>query len=165
LFSYTQLNKLPSHEHCRLFVHQVIREDAQLLFGFASKKEREIFRLLITVSGVGPNTARMMLSSMNPEEIQKAIAEANDQVLKSIKGIGLKTAQRIIIDLKDKIGIDFSGEEKFLIKDNRIKDEALTALVTLGFPKSAVVKLLDKIISANTPQSVEELIKFALKNL
>jgi holliday junction DNA helicase RuvA len=165
LHSYSRLNNLPYKENCRIFIHQVIREDAHILFGFSSKKEREIFRLLITVSGVGANTARMMLSSMTPEEIQKAIAEANDNALKSIKGIGLKTAQRIIIDLKDKIGIDFTGEEKFLLKDNRIKDEALTALVTLGFPKSAVLKLLDKILATNAPQSVEELIKYALKNL
>ena len=165
LFTYSELNSLAAKENCKLFIHQVIREDAHVLYGFFSKKEREIFRLLITVSGVGANTARMMLSSMNPDEIQKAIADANVNALKIIKGIGIKTAQRIIIDLKDKIGLDFTGEEKFLLKDNRMKDEALNALVMLGFQKTAVEKVLDKLLSSGTLNRVEDLIKQALKNL
>lgn len=165
LFSYSALNSLPSRENCSLFIHQVIREDAQLLFGFSTKKEREIFRLLITVSGVGANTARMMLSSMNPDEIQASIAEANVNALKNIKGIGIKTAQRIIVDLKDKIGSELTGDENFLRKDNRTKDEALNALVTLGFSKSTVEKVLEKILSAGTQLNVEDLVKQALKNL
>ncbi len=165
LFTYSELNSLAAKENCKLFIHQVIREDAHVLYGFFSKKEREIFRLLITVSGVGANTARMMLSSMNPDEIQKAIADANVNALKNIKGIGIKTAQRIIIDLKDKIGLDFTGEEKFLLKDNRMKDEALNALVMLGFQKTAVEKVLDKLLSSGTLNRVEDLIKQALKNL
>jgi Holliday junction DNA helicase RuvA len=156
---------LPTRENCCLYNHQVIREDAQLLFGFSTKKEREIFRLLITVSGVGANTARMMLSSMNPDEIQASIAEANVNSLKNIKGIGIKTAQRIIVDLKDKIGSDLTGDENFLRKDNRTKDEALNALVTLGFSKSTVEKVLEKILSAGKQLNVEDLVKQALKNL
>lgn len=165
LFSYSQLNALPSRENCSIFIHQVIREDAHIMYGFFSKTERDIFRLLITVSGVGANTARMMLSSMNPEEIRKAIADANVNALKNIKGIGIKTAQRIIIDLKDKIGLDHSGDENFLLKDNSLKDEALNALVTLGFPKSAVEKVLEKLLSTGAQLNVEDLIKQALKNL
>ena len=165
LYSYSQLNALPSKENCNLFIHQVIREDAHILFGFHTKLEREIFRMLITVSGVGANTARMILSSMNPEEISKAIADSNVNALKNVKGIGLKTAQRIIIDLKDKIKLDSSADDNFLLKDNRIKDEALNALVTLGFPKSSVDKVLEKILSAGTQLNVEALIKQALKNL
>lgn len=165
LHTYSQLNTIPSKDRCNLYVHQVIREDAHILYGFFTETERDVFRLLITVSGVGANTARMMLSSMNPDEIRKAIADANVNVLKNIKGIGIKTAQRIIIDLKDKIGLGSSGTENLLLKDNRIKDEALNALVTLGFPKSAVEKVLEKLLSASTQQSVEDLIKLALKNL
>ncbi len=165
LYSYSQLKALPSKENCNLFIHQVIREDANILYGFYSKIERDIFRLLITVSGVGANTARMMLSSMNPDEIRKAIADANVNALKNIKGIGIKTAQRIIIDLKDKIGLDNTGDDNFLLKDNRMKDEALNALVTLGFPKSAVEKILEKILSTGNQYNVEDLVKLALKNL
>lgn len=165
VYSYSQLNALQSKENCNLFIHQVIREDANILFGFHSKKEREIFRLLISVSGVGANTARMMLSSMNPDEIQQSIADANVNALKNIKGIGLKTAQRIIVDLKDKIKLEGTGEENFLLKDNRIKDEALNALVTLGFPKSAVEKVLEKLLSSGTQHTIEDLVKQALKNL
>jgi Holliday junction DNA helicase RuvA len=165
LFSYSQLNSLASKDNCNIFIHQVIREDAHILFGFYTKTERDIFRLLITVSGVGANTARMMLSSMNPDEIRKAIADANVNALKNIKGIGIKTAQRIIIDLKDKIGLDTTGNENLLLKDNRIKEEALNALVTLGFPKSSIEKVLEKLLSAGVQQSVEDLIKQALKNL
>jgi Holliday junction DNA helicase RuvA len=165
LYTYSDLNSLTNKEICNLYIHQAIREDAHVLFGFFTKKEREIFRLLITVSGVGANTARMMLSSMNPDEIQKAIADANVNTLKNIKGIGIKTAQRIIVDLKDKLGSDLLGDENFLLKDNRTKDEALNALVTLGFSKSAVEKVLEKIISTGTQHNVEDLVKQALKNL
>jgi Holliday junction DNA helicase RuvA len=165
LNTYSQLNSSASKDNCNLFVHQVIREDAQLLFGFYTKLEREIFRLLITVSGVGANTARMILSSMNPDEISKAIADSNVNALKNVKGIGLKTAQRIIVDLKDKINLSSTGDENFLLKDNRIKDEALNALVTLGFPKSTVDKVLDKLLSTGNQYNVEDLVKQALKNL
>ena len=149
----------------KLFLHFVVREDAHLFFGFFSPKEREIFRLLITVSGIGANTARMMLSSLNPTELQKAIAEGNVSILQGIKGIGLKTAQRVIVDLKDKIKIDGTIDEKFLMVNNTIKEEALSALVTLGFTKSAIEKMIDKLLSVKSDMTVEELIKLTLKNI
>jgi holliday junction DNA helicase RuvA len=165
LHTYSELNGLPNRDICNLYVHQAIREDAHVLYGFFTKTEREIFRQLITVSGVGANTARMMLSSMNPDEIRKAIADANVNALKNIKGIGIKTAQRIIVDLKDKIGSGLTGDENFLAKDNRTKDEALNALVTLGFPKSSVEKVLEKLLTSGNQYNVEGLIKQALKSL
>ena len=149
----------------KLFLHFVVREDAHLFFGFFNVRERDIFRLLITVSGIGANTARMMLSSLNPLELQKAIADGNVTVLKGVKGIGLKTAQRVIVDLKDKIGIVGTMDEKFLLANNTTKDEALSALVTLGFAKSSVDKLLDKLLTAKPDMTVEELIKQTLKNV
>jgi Holliday junction DNA helicase RuvA len=149
----------------RLLVHEVIREDAHLLFGFADSEEREIFRQLISVSGIGAATARMMLSSLSPADVEKAIAEANVNLLKSVKGIGLKTAQRIIVDLKDKVGKQASAGEIFAPADNTKRQEALSALVMLGFARSAVVKVLDKIIPEEKNLTVEDLIKRALKNL
>ncbi len=149
----------------KLYLHFVVREDAHLFFGFFTEKEREIFKLLITVSGIGANTARMMLSSLNPIELQKAIAEANVTILQGIKGIGLKTAQRVIVDLKDKIKIESLTNEKFLVVNNTIKDEALSALVTLGFSKSTVEKMLDKLLTVRSDMTVEELIKLTLKNV
>jgi len=166
--TYSQVfdfKKDKDHDNLKLFLHFVVREDAHLLFGFFTTKEREIFRQLITVSGIGANTARMMLSSLNPLEIQRAIAEGNVNVLKGVKGIGLKTAQRVIVDLKDKIGLDATTDEKFLFANNRTKEEALSALVTLGFAKSTVDKLLDKLLTAKPEMTVEELIKQTLKNV
>jgi holliday junction DNA helicase RuvA len=166
--TYSQVfeaKKTNDHESLKLFLHFVVREDAHLFFGFFTVKEREIFRQLITVSGIGANTARMMLSSLNPLEIQKAIAEGNVNVLKGVKGIGLKTAQRVIVDLKDKIGLESSSDEKFLFANNRIKEEALSALVTLGFAKSTVDKILDKLHASKPDMTVEELIKQTLKNV
>ena len=116
------------------------REDAHQLFGFADKEERDIFSLLISVSGIGANTARMMLSSLSPSEIEKAIIESNVNLLKSVKGIGLKTAQRVIVDLKDKVGKQAGTGEIFTFEDNTKREEALSALVMLGFAKSAVIK-------------------------
>jgi Holliday junction DNA helicase RuvA len=168
LNTYSQVfdyQKSSNHETLKLYLHFVVREDAHLFFGFFSVKEREIFRQLITVSGIGANTARMMLSSLNPLEIQKAIAEGNVNVLKGVKGIGLKTAQRVIVDLKDKIGLDAASDEKFLFANNRTKEEALSALVTLGFAKSAIDKMLDKLLAAKPEMTVEELIKQTLKNV
>lgn len=162
LNTYSQLKE---GEETTLFLEQIIREDANLLYGFFDKSEREIFRLLISVSGIGANTARMMLSSLNTNEIKNAIETGNVNVLKSIKGIGLKTAQRTIIDLKDKIGKADVGENILEPSHNTIRDEALSALVMLGFNKSAIEKTLDKITKSNNNLSVEELIKQALKNL
>jgi len=148
-----------------LFIHQVVREDAHLLYGFSEKAERELFRLLISVSGIGSNTARMMLSSLSIKELKNAILTGNVNILKSIKGIGLKTAQRIIIDLKDKIVKSVSESDIFDDQSNTKRDEALSALVMLGFNKLAVEKNLDKMILEEANLSVEEMIKLALKRL
>ncbi|MDR2039595.1 MAG: Holliday junction branch migration protein RuvA [Bacteroidales bacterium] len=164
LNTYTALQpSLGTATMCKLYLHHVVREDAQLFYGFFEKQERSLFRLLITVSGVGAGTARMILSSLSPAELQKAISEGNANVLKNVKGIGLKTAQRIIVDLKDKIGAAIIAEDKFLISNNTSKEEALSALVNLGFTKASVEKILDKIIAANPSVTVENLIKEALK--
>ncbi len=148
-----------------LFVHQVVREDAHILYGFAEKAERELFRLLITVSGIGSNTARMMLSSLSIKELKNAILTGNVNILKSIKGIGLKTAQRLIIDLKDKIVKSGSETDIFADQSNTKREEALSALVMLGFNKLAVEKNLDKMIHEEEDLSVEGMIKLALKRL
>jgi Holliday junction DNA helicase RuvA len=163
--SVSTYSQIQSFKEIKLLIHLIVREDAHLLYGFYSKLERDIFRFLISVSGIGANTARMMLSSLTPEEIQQAILTSNVSLLTSIKGIGTKSAQRIILDLKDKLSHEAAGEEIFTLKDNRIKDEALSALVMLGFSKSAVEKVILKILSENKEIVVEELIKKALKSL
>jgi len=163
--SVNTFSKLDGKTEIKILVHEVIREDAHQLFGFADKEERDIFRLLISVSGIGANTARMMLSSLSPSEIEKAIIESDVNILKSIKGIGLKTAQRVIIDLKDKVGKQAATGEIFTFADNTKREEALSALVMLGFAKSAVTKVLDQIIREEKNLTVEDLIKRALKNL
>ncbi len=163
--SLTTFSRLENKSEYKILVHEVIREDAHLLFGFADREERDIFRQLISVTGVGASTARMMLSSLNPVEIETAILESNVNVLKSIKGIGLKTAQRIIVDLKDKLGKQAFAGEIFESADNTKREEALSALVMLGFAKSAVSKILDRIVREQKNLSVEEMIKAALKNL
>ncbi len=162
LFSYTKLEGL---EEATVLIHEVIREDAHQLYGFVTREERNVFRLLISVSGVGANTARMMLSSIDPAGIEKAILQADVNALKGIKGIGLKTAQRIIVDLKDKIGKAGGSGEIFDVADNTLRDEAFTALVMLGFPKNNVGKVLDKLVSEEKDLTVEMLIKKALKIL
>jgi len=163
--SLTTFSKLEGKKEYKILVHEVIREDSHQLFGFADNEERDIFRLLISVSGVGANTARMMLSSLNPGEIEKAILGSDSNLLKSVKGIGLKTAQRIIIDLKDKLGKHAGSDEIFTFADNTNREEALSALVMLGFAKSAVSKVLDKIVRDEKNLSVEDMIKRALKNM
>ncbi|HFS67523.1 MAG TPA: Holliday junction branch migration protein RuvA [Flavobacteriia bacterium] len=157
---------IPDNENLMLFTHFIVREDAQTLYGFASKLEREIFRLLISVSGVGPSTARVMLSSMTTEQIQQAIASSDIGAIQSVKGIGAKTAQRVIIDLKDKIVKTYGlTEESFETNHNTIKDEALSALEVLGYTKRQVDKLVQKIIQETPNISLEDVIKKALKNL
>lgn len=163
--SLTTYSQLESPTRARLYIHQVIREDAHVLFGFFSIAERELFRMLISVSGIGPNTARMMLSSLSPEDLQQAILTGNTSVLQRIKGIGSKTAQRVVIDLRDKVGKEKGSGEFFPVKDNRIKDEALSALVILGFNKSDADKVLSKILLSEANLSLEDLIKKALKQL
>jgi len=163
--SLTTYAQLESHSNVKLFLHQVIREDAHLLFGFFTRQEREMFRLLLTVSGIGANTARMMLSSLTSEDIQQAILVGNASLLQGIKGIGTKTAQRVIIELRDKIGKEKGPGELFAIKDNRLKEEALSALIILGFNKNEADKVVSKIIIAEKNLTLEELIKKALKQL
>jgi len=163
--SLTTFSRLEGKSDYKVLVHEIIKEDSHQLFGFAEREERDIFRLLISVTGVGANTARMMLSSLNPAEIEKAIIGSDVDILKSVKGIGLKTAQRIIVDLKDKLGKQAGSSEIFAFTDNTRREEALSALVMLGFAKSAVTKILDKIVRENKNLTVEEMIKGALKNL
>jgi Holliday junction DNA helicase RuvA len=152
----------------KLLTHFSVKEDAHTLYGFHTEKERTMFRLLISVNGVGPNTARLILNSLTPEEIAGAILAGNVPVLKNVKGIGEKSAQRIIVDLKDKVGKESSSPSATLIfnTDNRSKTEALSALVNLGFAKNTAEKALEKALkSAGPDAAVEELIKVALKNL
>ena len=163
--SLTTFSKLEHKSEFKVLVHEVIREDAHLLFGFAEEEEREIFRLLISVTGVGASTARMVLSSLPALEIERAITTGDVNALKSVKGIGLKTAQRIIVDLRDKVGKSSTGSEIFNISDNTNRDEALSALVMLGFAKNAVSKVLDNIVREEKNLTVEDMIRKALKNL
>ena len=157
-------SKLPEKEDCRILVHLQITEDAHTLFGFADEDERRLFRALISVSGVGCNTARMMLSSMPPAEITESIVRENIARLKSIKGIGEKSAMRLIVELKDKLKKD--GYATAATGSSRIREEASSALVTLGFSKVAVDKILDTLLrdSASTI-TIEGLVKEALKRL
>lgn len=158
--TYSSLDEQPVS---RLYLHHFVREDAELLYGFADKVEREIFRLLISVSGVGANTARLILSSMSPPEVKKAILSGNVPALQNIKGIGAKSAQRIIVDLRDKVGKAGAPDELFQPQDNTTRDEALSALVALGFPRKTVEKSLERIMKGGQEQSVEEVVKAALK--
>jgi len=163
--SLNTFSKIGDSELCLLFTHFVVREDAQLLYGFKEKSERELFRLLISVSGVGSSTAMMILSSLSPDETKNAIMTSDVNTLKSVKGIGAKSAERIIVDLKDKIGKVESSDNLSMFSNNTIKEEALSALVMLGFSKIPADKALTKIISQNPDVTVEELIKKTLKNL
>lgn len=163
LNTYTRIG---DQESCLLYVHLVVREDAMILFGFADQEERELFRQLISVSGVGANTARLILSSLSPQEVIQAIGMANVPLLQKIKGIGAKTAQRIVVDLKDKVGKGLVPQEKLGFLHNTKKDEALSGLIILGFPKMLAEKTLAKIIEKEgTDLTVEELIKLALQML
>lgn len=163
--SLNTFSKIGDSELCLLFTHFVVREDAQLLYGFKEKSERELFRLLISVSGVGSSTAMMILSSLSPDETKNAIMMSDVNTLKSVKGIGAKSAERIIVDLKDKIGKVESSDNLSMFSNNTIKEEALSALVMLGFSKAPAEKALTKIISQYPDVTVEELIKKTLKNL
>ena len=163
--SLNTFSLLPSDELVILYTHLSVKEDSHTLFGFINKTEREIFRLLISVSGVGPSIARTMLSSMTTDEIQQAIASGNVGVIQSVKGIGTKTAQRVLVDLKDKISKTFAADEVSFAESNTNKNEALSALEVLGFNKKQSEKVLDKILLEGNTASVETLIKKALKNL
>jgi Holliday junction DNA helicase RuvA len=165
--SLNTFTKIGDKEKCKLFTEQVyVRDDMPRFFGFADIAERNLFRQLVSVSGVGGTSALLMLSSLSADEIQNAIATGNVSLLKSVKGIGEKTAQRIIVDLKDKIGKGGLSSDFFMSSNNILKEEALSALVMLGFNKGAADKVLDKIIrTEGTGQTVEQLIKASLKNL
>jgi len=156
---------LPEDENVVLYTYLSIREDAHTLFGFINKTEREIFKLLISVSGVGPSIARTMLSSMTSEEIQNAIATENVALIQSVKGIGVKTAQRVIVDLKDKILKTFDIDEVSVRTSNTNRDEALSALEVLGFQRKQSDKIITAVLKENPDASVEKIIKLALKNL
>ncbi len=163
--SLNTYSNLPNEELIFLYTHLSVKEDSHTLYGFISKVEREIFRLLISVSGVGPSIARTMLSSMTTDEIQQAIASGNVGVIQSVKGIGVKTAQRVLVDLRDKIASTFGVGEVSIFESNTNKNEALSALEVLGFNKKQAEKVLEKVLKENSSASVEVLIKQALKNL
>jgi Holliday junction DNA helicase RuvA len=152
-------------QEVKLYTHLAVREDAHVLYGFHSQREKELFLQLITVSGVGANTARMILSSLSTDEAIEAIATGKSNILQSVKGIGTKTAQRIVIDLRDKVGKSDGFAEKSSISYNTIKEEALSGLLVLGFNKVAAEKMLEKIFQSNPAITVEKLIKEALKVL
>ena len=161
--SLTTFSAIGPAESIMIFTQHIVREDAQLLYGFATKEEREMFNHLISVSGIGPNTAMIMLSSLSPEEVAHAIQTDDVKTIQGVKGIGIKTAQRVIIDLKDKmLKITFSSENVFA-QNNTNRFDALTALVSLGFDKKTVEKAIDKISTGE--ETVEQLIKQALKIL
>jgi Holliday junction DNA helicase RuvA len=164
LATYSQLK---DDEEITLLTYYIIKEDAQILYGFMNEEERELFKLLLSVNGIGPNTARLILSSMSVGEVLNAIATENVRAIQSIKGIGAKTAQRVIIELKDKTKkANWSAESKISVSYNNNKYEALSALLALGFPKTGAEAVLDKIIKAEGLNlSVEDMIKKALKLL
>ncbi|MFB6305886.1 MAG: Holliday junction branch migration protein RuvA [Flavobacteriales bacterium] len=164
--SLNTYSALPDNEDCKLYTKLIVREDAQELYGFHSREEREIFLNLIAVSGVGANTGIMILSSLNPDEVRNAIAEGDTNTLKNIKGIGARSAQRIIVDLKDKIGKQENISESTTSQSNTLKNEALSALIALGIPDQKAEKTLKEVTrKQNKDISVEQLVKLTLKKL
>lgn len=162
--SLTTYSAIEHAERAKLFVHHVVREDAQLLYGFAERVERELFRLLIGVSGVGGNTARTILSTYSPAELQNIISTGNAVLLKNVKGLGLKTAQKIIVDLSGKLtGLDTGGAPA--AGSSEQAEEALAALTMLGFSKAAADKALRAVLRSAPAASAEELVRMALKEL
>ena len=158
-------SQIGNSEELLLFTHLHIKEDSHTLYGFVTQNERSIFRLLISISGIGPSIARTMLSSMDPHEIQKSILGENLEAIKSIKGIGLKTAQRVLIELKDKVQKIQGFDENLQSKSNTIKEETLSALEVLGYSRRQTEKVIDNIIQSHPESSIEELIKSALNKL
>jgi Holliday junction DNA helicase RuvA len=162
LNTYTNLS---GQKNTRLYIYEAIREDAHVLFGFSEKQERELFLLLISVSGIGAGTARMILSSMTVQELTNVIASGNSDMLKTVKGIGLKTAQRVIVDLKDKIKTGNMEQVEMFATTSQAGEEAIAALVMLGFPHQASQKVVSKILKEKQDNTVEQIIKTALKML
>lgn len=163
LNTYAAIQNLSS---CKLYIYEAIREDAYILYGFADKRERELFLLLISVSGIGGNTARMILSALSPSELCNVISSGNADLLKTVKGIGLKTAQRVIVDLKDKIKTnEITEDTAFLPQDTEVQDEAVAALTMLGFNAGASQKVVVAILKEQPALPVEQVIKLALKRL
>lgn len=158
-------SELPTTENVKLFTHLIVREDAHILYGFSHVAEREIFRLLISVSGVGASIARTMLSSLTPQQVVDAIAQNDIATIQSVKGIGAKTSQRVVLDLKDKILKVYGLSSISTGTSNTNKNEALSALETLGFVRKQSEKVVDAIVKENAQASVEMIIKQALKNL
>jgi len=156
---------IPNSENIKLYTHLQIKEDAHTLYGFVEKSEREIFRMLISVSGIGAGIARTMLSSIEPKQIINAIASGDVGIIQSIKGIGNKTAQRVILDLKEKVVKLYNIDEVFAVQNNRNRDEALSALEVLGFVRKASEKVVDKIVKDDPEATAETIIKKALKSL
>ena len=163
--SLNTFSLLSDSENISLYTHLQIKEDSHTLFGFYEKTERNLFRKLISVSGIGASTARTMLSSLNPEEIQRAILSENVSTIQSVKGIGLKTAQRVIIELKDKVSAISEGLEISSNFTNSKREESLSALEVLGYSRKQTTKVVDKLISETSEISVEEIIKNALNKL
>lgn len=162
LHTFSQLE----HESIKLFTWLHVKEDAHTLYGFAEEGERRLFLHLISISGIGPNTARMMLSSITPDEIQAAIVNGDVSLIQRIKGIGPKSAQRIVLELQDKLRKEGPDTLTRVVVSKTVKDEALTALVTLGFARNAAEKVIDQELKRTSDElTVEQLIKFALKSL
>ena len=156
---------IPDSEAVSLYTHLQVKEDSHTLYGFIEKSEREIFKLLISVSGVGTSTARVMLSSLQPKEVTQAIATGDVPTIQSVKGIGAKTAQRVILDLKDKVLKVLGDDEVFLSQNNTNKEEALSALEILGYNRRQAGKVVEKILKDDPESTVESIIKLALKKL
>jgi len=163
--SLNTYSKLNGKNEVKIYTHLAVREDAHILYGFAENNERDLFRNLISVNGVGAATAIMMLSSLSYEDIIAAVATENITVLKGVKGIGIKTAQRIVIDLKDKLGKFQESTQSLFIHDNTIKNEALSALVMLGFAKKDIENIVSKIMQEQPETTVENVIKQALRRI
>tara|TARA_B100001094_G_scaffold35989_1_gene30041 strand:+ start:5334 stop:5915 length:582 start_codon:yes stop_codon:yes gene_type:complete len=163
--SLNTFSKLKDTENITLFTHLQVKEDSHTLFGFFEKTERNLFRKLISVSGIGASTARTMLSSLSPSEIQSAIISGNVSTIQSVKGIGLKTAQRVIIDLKDKVSLSTENNQFIENINNTNQDEALSALEVLGYNKKQTSRVIETLINNSPEMSVEELIKGALNKL
>ena len=163
--SLNTFSNIKDQENISLFTHLQVREDSHTLFGFVEKSEREIFRLLLSVSGIGASTARTMLSSLSPAQIRDAIANSDVVTIQGVKGIGAKTAQRVIIDLRDKVLKVSDIDEVSIHSNNTNKEEALSALEVLGFVRRQAEKVVDRIVNQDPSLSVENIIKLALKNL